>query len=87
MQAAGKVCFVSYNHRAADMARMALDANRSVLQMKEFIFHGFSGSWEVTAFKLENKRICFEQHEFCAMCSVLQNVKQQSPKLQWLKKV
>ena len=51
------------------MARMALDANRSVLQMKELIFHGFSGSWEVTAFKLENKlRICFEQYEFCAMC-------------------
>ena len=50
------------------MARMALDANRPVLQMKEFIFHGFSGSWEVTAFKLESMRICFEQHEFCAMC-------------------
>ena len=50
------------------MARMALDANRPVLQMKEFIFHGFSGSWKVTAFKLESMRICFEQHEFCAMC-------------------
>ena len=69
VQAAETVCFVSCNHRTADMARTALDANRSVLQMKELIFHGFSGSWEVTAFKLENKlRICFEQYEFCAMC-------------------
>lgn len=55
VQAAEKVCFVSCNHSTAEMARMALGANRSVLQMKKLIFHGFSSSWEVTAFKLESK--------------------------------